>query len=422
MRKSTFIDPERNEHYASAAIAASVFVFAYSIVFGFLSILVFYALWLPLVFLDYRRVLGNYTRFYWIFSFVILAILSFAWSAAPSVTIRAGIQYGTTIICALIASRTVSTSSFMRGMTIGVATVLLYSLAFGEFQYDELDGTYDFVGAFSSKNQLGFFASLGVYFAFGSFFIMRASRKWRIISLIGGTLAVYCLLYSSSATSIIATAATIVISLTLGFSLLFPPRYRKVFFSVLLIVAIAGAGIALNSGVLDVILGAFGKDTTLTGRTYLWQEGLRAFQTSPLLGIGYQAYWVQGFSEAERLWDEFYIANRSGFHFHNTYIEVLVELGYVGLVLIGTILAVVVFGNLRRLLIYPRAHSAHLLFGVSILLLIRSFFEIDFMQPYTIGSFLLYYLAGQIAIKRHADNPVYSTTFPYHRELPYPQL
>lgn len=421
MRKSTFIDPECNQTYASTAIAASVFVFAYSIIYGFLAILVFYALWLPLVILNYRKVLGNYTRFYWIFSFAILAVLSFAWSAAPPVTIRAGIQYGTTIICALIASRIVSTSSFMRGMTIGVAIVLLYSLAFGEFQYDELDGTYDFVGAFSSKNQLGFFASLGVYFAFSSFFIMRASGKWRLLSLLSGTLAAYCLLYSSSATSIIATVATLIISLTLGFALLFPPRYRKVFFFVLSIFAIAGAGIALNGGVLDIILGAFGKDTTLTGRTYLWQEGIKAFQNSQLLGIGYQAYWVQGFSEAERLWDEFYIATRSGFHFHNTYIEVLVELGYAGLVLIVAILAIVVFGNLTRLLVYPRAQSAHLSFGVSVLLLIRSFFEIDFIQPYTIGSFLLYYLAGQFAAKRHADNPFHSTIFPYHDKLPYLQ-
>ncbi len=55
------------------------------------------------------------------------------------------------------------------------------------------------------------------------------------------------------------------------------------------------------------VLGAFGKDATLTGRTYLWAEGLRAVGETPVVGVGYQAYWVQGFSEAERLWEEFYI-------------------------------------------------------------------------------------------------------------------
>ena len=42
---------------------------------------------------------------------------------------------------------------------------------------------------------------------------------------------------------------------------------------------------------------------------------------------------MQGFSEAERLWEEFYVGSRSGFHFHNTFIEALVELGVVGLAL-----------------------------------------------------------------------------------------
>ena len=95
--------------------------------------------------------------------------------------------------------------------------------------------------------------------------------------------------------------------------------------------AVATVVIGLNIGALDLLLGAFGKDATLTGRTYLWAEGLAAARENPFLGVGYQAYWVQGFPEAERLWEEFYIGSRSGFHFHNTYIEVLVELGFVGL-------------------------------------------------------------------------------------------
>ena len=84
-----------------------------------------------------------------------------------------------------------------------------------------------------------------------------------------------------------------------------------------------------------LLLGAFGKDSTLTGRTYLWAEGLAAAGAAPTFGTGYYAYWVQGFPEAERLWEEFYITSRSGFHFHNTYIEALVELGVVGFALVA---------------------------------------------------------------------------------------
>nr|WP_237143347.1 O-antigen ligase [Phyllobacterium zundukense] len=360
--------------------------------------------------LGYRKVLGNYARFYWIFAFALLACMSFAWSAAPSVTLRASIQYATTIICALIASRIVDTRTFATGLSIGVAVVLLYSLAFGQFQYDELDGSYSFTGAFSSKNQLGFFASLGIYSAFSSFFILRTSKLWRVTSLLFGSLAVYCLIVSNSATSIVATIATIVISLSLGAALMFSPRNRRIFFTIGLVLFAAAAAIAVKAGAVEFLLGAFGKDITLTGRTYLWQEGLKAYQGSPIFGIGYQAYWVQGFSEAERLWDEFYIDGRSGFHFHNTYIEVLVELGYSGLILICLFIAAVVFGNLRLLLIEKYTPQAHLMFGVALLLLIRSFFEIDFIQPYTIGSFLLYYSAGQLAIPQRVSTKLHQAS------------
>jgi exopolysaccharide production protein ExoQ len=396
--KSLFVEPGNNIWYGTLAVALSVFVFAYSTLFGFLSILVFYALWLPLVLVDYRKVIGNYARFYWILPFALFACMSFSWSAAFAVTLRAAIQYVTTIVCALIASRIIDSRTFVSGVTIGVALVLLYSLGFGEYHYDPLDGSYSFVGAFSSKNQLGFFASLGVYFVFASFFVLRTGPLWRCIALICGILCAYCLVASSSATSVIATFATLTSTIVIGIVLKFSPRNRRAFFVIGLVVAAVLVVVAINSGAIDLVLGAFGKNSTLTGRTYLWQEGLKASRQSPIMGIGYQAYWVQGFSEAERLWDEFYITARSGFHFHNTYIEVLVELGYVGVVLICFLILGVVLGFLRRLLTEEYTPQGHLMFGIALLLLIRSFFEIDFIQPYTIGSFLLYYSAGLLAI------------------------
>lgn len=154
--KSALIDPERNEIYGMTAVALSFFVFAYSSRFGQISVLAYYGMWLPLVVVDYRRVLGNYPRYLWIFAFGILTVLSSFWSEAASVTMRASIQYMTHIVCALIAMRVISIRTLTRGALIGIAVVLLYSLLFGIYLFDALDGTYSFVGAFSSKNQLGF--------------------------------------------------------------------------------------------------------------------------------------------------------------------------------------------------------------------------------------------------------------------------
>ncbi|MDH6230344.1 exopolysaccharide production protein ExoQ [Mesorhizobium soli] len=392
--KASFVSPDSNFAYGFVAIALSIFIFAYSTRFGQAPILLYYALWLPLVLVDYRQSLGNYLKFYWIVAFSLLACLSVFWSAAPGVTARASMQYLSHIICALIAARTVGVRTLTLGVLTGVCLVVLYSLAFGGYHYDPLDGNYSFVGAFSSKNLLGFFSSLGIYFGFAALFILRERGLWALVALVTFGLAGYALVASQSATSIIATAATLAMLVGVRALLLFAPRTRKTFFLVVLIAGLFVVFIGLNAGGVDLLLGAFGKDSTLTGRTYLWGEGLAAWGQAPTFGVGYQAYWVQGFSEAERLWEEFYIGSRSGFHFHNTYIEVLVELGVVGLLLLALVLLRALVGHLLRLLDDADNVSSHVMLGLTVMLAVRSFFEVDVIHPYAVGSFMLYYAAG----------------------------
>lgn len=398
--KSLLVTPGQNFWFGIAAVSVSIFVFAYSARFGQISILAYYGLWLPLVLVNYRQVLGNYAKYWWILGFGLFACLSIFWSAAPGVTARASVQYLSHIVCALIIARTVDIRTLTLGVLGGVFLVVVYSLLFGVYHYDPIDGSYSFVGAFSSKNQLGFYGSLGVYFAFAAFFILRVHGLWRLLALSVGVLSAYALFASQSATSIIATAVTLAASASIGLVLMLAPQSRKMLFLVATVLLALGIAGALNAGAIDLVLGAFGKDATLTGRTYLWSEGLRAVGEAPLVGVGYQAYWVQGFSEAERLWEEFYIPTRSGFHFHNTYIEALVELGYVGLVLLTVTIIGVIGGHLKRLLSERRNEESFLLLGIGLMLAVRSFFEVDVMHPYAVGSFLLYYCAGILATRR----------------------
>ncbi|WP_018237211.1 O-antigen ligase [Ensifer sp. BR816] len=400
IRKASLIDPDANGLYGIAAVALSLFVFAYSTRFGPISVLAYYGLWLPLVLVDYRKVLGNYGRFVWIFAFVVLACLSMFWSAAPGVTARAGIQYLSHIICALIAMRVIDIRTLTRGAIAGVAIVLVYSLLFGVYHYDPLDGTYSFVGAFASKNQLGFYASLGIYFAFMAVVVLGERGVWRAAAGGAGAIAAYSLFASQSATSVLTTVAILGLCVGMRAITALRPASRKGLFIGVAVFGSVAAVALIYAGATDLVLGAFGKDSTLTGRTYLWQQGIEAAQAAPFFGIGYQAYWVQGFSEAERLWEEFYITARSGFHFHNTYIEAAVETGLVGLVLLTMLLLTAVFGQLKRLLAEDRDEEAMVLFGVAMLLFIRSFVEIDIMNPYHVGSFLLYFTAGKLTLAR----------------------
>lgn len=416
--KSLLIGPGENGLFGVAAVALSLFVFAYSANFGQVSILAYYALWLPLVLVDYRQVLGNYARYVWIFAFAVFACLSVFWSQAPSVTARAAVQYLSHVVCALIAMRTIDIRTLVRGGVAGTGLVLVYSLLFGVYHLDPLDGTVSFVGAFSSKNQLGFYASLAVLFAYAAVVMLGERRLWLPASGLLGLIAAYCLAASQSATSVLTTMVVLVLCLGMGGLGALAPRHRKLLFLALAVVLLLALAAGAYGGGMAFVLEAFGKDATLTGRTYLWQQGIEAAKAALFAGIGYQAYWVQGFAEAERLWEAFYIGTRSGFHFHNTFIAVAVETGLIGLALLTLVLLVTLFGHLRRVLSRDRDPEAAVLFAIAVLLLVRAFVEVDIMNPYHVGSFLLYFAAGRLSSRR-GSLPVAGTvrTGPVYREI-----
>jgi exopolysaccharide production protein ExoQ len=409
--KSALIDPAKNELYGIAAVALSFFVFAYSNRFGQISILAYYGVWFLLVAVDYRRVLGNYLKYLWIFAFALFCFISAFWSPAFGTSLRTAIQYLTHVVCALIAMRVLSTRTLVRGAIAGTAVVLVYSMLFGIYLPDAMDGTFSFVGAFSSKNQLGFYASLGVFFCYAAVMLFRERGIWFLAAGGISLLSAYSLLASQSATSVITTVAVVAACVGLQGFMFFSPKHRRAFFGAALILGLGTVVAALQFGAMDAILGIFGKDSTLTGRTYLWQQGMIAASEYPMLGIGYQGFWVQGFPEAERLWDFFGIAGRSGFHFHNTYIETMVETGVIGTVLLVFILLTIFIGHLRRLLVIARTPESLMFFGIACLLLVRSFVEIDIMNPYHVGSFLFYFAAGRLALAQRRPNRVFFDQF-----------
>lgn len=76
------------------------------------------------------------------------------------------------------------------------------------------------------------------------------------------------------------------------------------------------------------VLDALGKDGTLTGRTTLWEFALATFADSPILGIGYFAYWNSPETTATSLW---LLTGQQLASFHNNFLDIMVGVGLVGL-------------------------------------------------------------------------------------------
>jgi O-antigen ligase len=91
--------------------------------------------------------------------------------------------------------------------------------------------------------------------------------------------------------------------------------------------AIVFTGIGME-GLFDLI----GKDSSLTGRTFIWEGVWQIIAGRPLLGHGYSAFWLENSRNVRALaelvaWD---VPNA-----HSGYLEVLLQLGWVGMALVS---------------------------------------------------------------------------------------
>jgi len=390
--RDVILDPERNMAFALPAVALSVWVFAYSTIFGQVSILVFYALWLPLPLLR-PEILGRAPgAVLAILALPGLAALSVLWSDAAGATLRAAVQYGTTVVCGLIAARVVSLRNLARGGLAGGLAVLAYSWADGTYGYDAVDASYAFQGAFQSKNQLGFHASLTTLFALAVAVGPGTPLILRIGAAVAAALAVQTLLLADSATSALSLAAGLMAALVVTVVMRVSGATRAQVIVLLLGLAVGVMALAIRAGLFDVIFVIFGKDPSLTGRTFLWNQGVLIGEERPLLGLGYSAFWLHGRPEAELLWQDFYITARTGFHFHNTLIEAFVALGLAGAALVAGWTTALVVGAVRLTLNAGNRAGAAVSGALAVIFVIRSIVEIDFFTPYTAGSFMVPYL------------------------------
>lgn len=95
--------------------------------------------------------------------------------------------------------------------------------------------------------------------------------------------------------------------------------------------AISFSALFLNSGA--GLLEDMGRDATLTGRTEIWSDVL-SMNTNPLLGTGFESFWLG--PRLEQMWAKWYWHPNEA---HNGYIEVYLELGWIGEGLLALLLA-----------------------------------------------------------------------------------
>ena len=191
------------------------------------------------------------------------------------------------------------------------------------------------IGVTLQKNGLGRLCLIAIFFLIWS--IIKRRQMLNILTVKYQTPAEIFLLlisfYLFKGPSISAMSATSVTSLAFGlvvFIVLLLMNKIKVYpganalTAIILAVIILGIVTVFTSGgpvgsLTDVV----GRDTTLTGRSEIWQSLLPVAMQHPFGGYGFGGFWTP--------------ESRQYFHIgeaHNGYLDVLLEIGFIGLTLV----------------------------------------------------------------------------------------
>jgi exopolysaccharide production protein ExoQ len=276
--------------------------------------------------------------------FLALATASIAWSIEPAVTVRRMIRLYTVVgVGAAFTLACWHERRYQQLMRPVLTFMLAGSIVFGIF-FPTLaihqSTSYELAGAWrgltNHKNTLGAVSSITAIFWFHAWL----SREVKPLhALIGGSIAMTTLLLSRSSTSLVTTLFVFGL---LTMLLRSPPNLRRwmpliitLFVAALLTYALAVLRLVPGMDLLlKPIVLITGKDLTFTGRSDIWALINEHIRFAPMLGSGYGAYWTGPLPSSP----SYVMVQKLHFYpgsAHNGYLEIVNDLGALGLIVLG---------------------------------------------------------------------------------------
>jgi len=324
--------------------------------------------------------LRDMVRFWPLLALPAFATASMLWSNAPAATLRFGLQLSITMVVAVVLARRLRLPHFLLAVFFVLSAVVSMAIVAGNYRTD----TGALLGFYASKNAMGQAAALLALVALG------LVRRFGVVAFSAALIAGLAVVLSQSVSATLALGMALASVIALKLLRPFRPLARAVACAFCLVggglvVVLAAANFdALAAAVLALT----GKDVTLTGRTDLWQVALAEIAERPLLGQGYQAFWLPGNPTAEVLWEAFGIEAKTGFHFHNTYLSNAVELGLIGAIWQTGILGAAFWLTAKLAMIRPSLYH-DILFGLVAMIVVLTPVEVPVFFQFNLTTLLL---------------------------------
>ena len=289
------------------------------------------------------RQVGSFLRANWaILWFFFYCVISILWSDFPEVAFKRWIKALGDLVMVLIVLTDLDPIAAIKRLLARIAFLLVPLSILLIKYFPELGRTFAawswtpvYVGATTNKNALGMVAlmlGLGSLWRF-----LQALRAEESDERTGPLIAHGIVLAMVAWTFVTAGSMTSLACFIMTASLMvatslsvFARKTGVVHFLVITVLCVSFSALFLNMGAS--LLTDMGRDPTLTGRTEIWNQVL-ALATNPLLGTGFESFWLG--DRLQRIWSIWWWHPNEA---HNGYIEVYLNLGWIGVGLLSMVI------------------------------------------------------------------------------------
>jgi exopolysaccharide production protein ExoQ len=304
----------------------------------------------------------------------VLAAASTYWSALPNESLTHGLGLAATLLAGLLLSAAASPSAVFKGVTAAYLGYLLRERAMGH----------------SMQGGMGDIGATAVLVAAGMVLMALRERAWlwAAVGAVAGAFELSALVQARPAGAVIGLAAAAAVML------LFLAVLRAGLKLRLAVSFLAGAG-ALTVGLLarqvaerltEFGHGLVAGNPNLMHSADVWAQARALIADHRLLGMGYFGLWPsQAPAAAQAAGHAYWTA---ALPIHNSYIDMLVQFGWVGLWIIGMTLTLAVLGFARRFVWRPNL-ALCIWAGVITYELVRIQLDVIGWAPFSASALLL---------------------------------
>jgi O-antigen ligase len=327
---------------------------------------------------------------------LLLCPLSAMWSIAPDETILRYISLlSVFLVCFAISVCGWQRKRFQHVVIPPVLFILAGSLLMGMMYPNriaevgtDISQMNAWHGITHSKNEFGMVAAMGMIVFMNGLLAREGRAIW---SIAGAAVAGTCLMLSRSHTSMFSAVVGV------GFMVLVMRLpFVKRSFSTQVVTGTASTILLYEMAIQNVvpgvntlfapILGLTGKDTTFSARTIIWAVVKEHIQGAPYLGTGYGAYWLGPLTSSP----SYVFVPMMNFYpteAHNGYLDIVNDLGLLGLMFLLVFLAWFIYQGIQ-LLRFDRSQAA-LYLGLLFQEMVINMSESDFFSRTNTFSILM---------------------------------